>query len=68
MDPGLAIYRHRRVFVETGPGRTRGSVIADLASNASPVPLDPAAGGVMGMVDAFDIDAFHARLLEAVGA
>ncbi|HEY5980986.1 MAG TPA: nucleoside hydrolase [Microlunatus sp.] len=67
IDPDLATYRSLEAFVETGQGRTRGTVVGDLRP-FRPVPTDPAAPGVIRIVDRFDTDAFYRRMLAAVGA
>lgn len=67
LAPDLATYRTRHAYVETAPGRTRGALVADLRPHAQ-VPGDPAAGGVIRVVNELDVDTFHGRLLESLGA
>ena len=67
IDPDLATYRCVDAFVETGQGRTRGTVVGDLRA-FRPVPTDPMAPGVIRIVDRFDTAAFYERMLRAVGA
>lgn len=67
LDPGLATYRCIEAFVETGDGLTRGSLVGDLRP-FTPVPADPAAGGVIRIVDSMDYETFHDRLLKSLGA
>jgi purine nucleosidase len=67
IDPELATYRCVEAFVETGQGRTRGTLVGDLRA-FRPVPTDPTAPGVIRIVDRFDTATFYRRLLAAVGA
>ena len=67
IDPGLATYRSVEAFVETGQGRTRGTVVGDLRA-FRPVPTDAMAPGVIRIVDQFDTDTFYRRMLASLGA
>ncbi len=67
IDPELATYRCVEAFVETGQGRTRGTLVGDLRA-FRPVPTDPTAPGVIRIVERFDTATFYRRLLAAAGA
>jgi purine nucleosidase len=67
LDPELATYRTLSAFVELGSGRTRGTLVGELR-RAKEVPLDPAAPGVIRIVDTLDTVTFHERFLRALGA
>ena len=53
--------------METGQGRTRGTVVGDLRA-FRPVPTDPTAPGVIRIVDQFDTDTFYRRMLASLDA
>lgn len=67
LDPELATYRTVSAFVETGAGRTRGTLVGELR-RVKEVPLDPAAPGVIRIVSSLDVAEFHERFLRALGA
>jgi purine nucleosidase len=67
IDRDLATYRSVEAFVETGQGRTRGTLVGDLRA-FRPVPSDPTVPGVIRIVDRFDTAAFYRRVLAALGA
>ncbi|MFC7597612.1 nucleoside hydrolase [Terrabacter sp. GCM10028922] len=67
LDPDLATYRCIEAYVETGPGRTRGTLVGDLRPFAPP-PAEPSTRGVIRIVDRMDFNTFFARLLESLGA
>ncbi|TNM36477.1 nucleoside hydrolase [Nocardioides albidus] len=68
LDPELATYRTVPAFVETGRGPTRGTLVADLRPGSADAGADATAAGIIRIVETFDIDTFHERLLKSLGA
>ncbi len=66
LDPGLATYRAVTAYVDTGTSRSRGAIVGDLRGYAG--TPDPAAPGVIRVVDTLDTETFHERFLQALGA
>ncbi len=67
LDPGLAEYRLVRVSMEMRGEHTRGQVVGDLRGY-EPDPTDPLAPGVARIVTGLDLETFHERFLQALGA
>lgn len=67
LDPGLAEYRLVRVTMEMRGEHTRGQVVGDLRGY-EPDPTDPLAPGVARIVTRLDLETFHERFLQSVGA
>ena len=67
LDPSLATYRTVKAYVDTGTSRSRGAIVGDLRGYRGS-GADPAAPGTVRIVDELDIETFHERFLQALGA
>ena len=67
LDPNLAEYRLVRVTMEMHGEHTRGQVVGDLRGY-EPDPTDPREAGVARIVTRLDLETFHERFLQSLGA